>query len=114
MVVAAKATGMPIAILQHILLLVYPAANHSVERVYDLTELYHDLDGRTARGLLVQWRTQATASDDAGDDSPDGPRPIAVASLRYRFCALTERVRNQAFNARCDRGSVGLRDLRSQ
>jgi hypothetical protein len=114
LVVAAKAAGMPIAILQRILLLVNPATSHSVERVYDLTELYHDLDGGTARGLLVQWRTQATASDNAGDDSPDGPRPISVASLRYRFCALTERVRNQAFNARCDPGSVGRRDLRSQ
>jgi hypothetical protein len=120
MVVAAKATGMPIAILQHVLLLVYPAANHSVERVYDLSELYHDLAGRTARDLLIQWRTQATASDslpkmeaDAGD-SRDAPRPISVASLRDRFGALTERVRNQAFNARCDRGNVGRRGLRSQ
>jgi hypothetical protein len=121
MVVAAKAAGMPIAILQGILLLVNPAASHSVERVYDLTELYHDIDGRTARDLLVQWRTQATASDSlpqmeagAGDGSRDGARPISVASLRYRFGALTERVRNQAFNARCDRGSVGPRGLRSQ
>ena len=121
MVIAAKATGMPIAILQGILLLVNPAASHSVERVYDLTELYHQLDGRTARAILVQWRAQATAGDSltqmeavAGDGSPDGPRPISVASLRYRFGALTERVRNQAFNVRCDRGSVGRRGLRSQ
>jgi hypothetical protein len=121
MVVAAKAVGMPIAILQRILLLVNPAASHSVERVYDLTELYHDLDGRAARDLLVEWRTQATASEsllemeaDAQGGSPDAQRPISVASLRYRFGALTERVRNQAFNARPDRGSVGRRDLRSQ
>jgi hypothetical protein len=121
MVVAAKAAGLPIAILQRILLLVGPAANHSVERVYDLTELYHALDGRTARDLLVQWRTQATSSEslpemeaDAGDGSPDAPRPISVANLRSRFGALTERVRNQAFNARGDRGSAGRRGLRFQ
>jgi hypothetical protein len=118
MVVAAKAAGMPIAILQRILLLVDPAASHSVERVYDLTELYHDLGGRTARDLLVQWRTQAASDSlpqmeaEARDDSPDAP--ISVASLRSRFGALTERVRNQAFNARCDRGSAGRRGLRSQ
>jgi hypothetical protein len=119
MVVAAKAAGMPIAILQRILLLVDPAASHSVEHVYDLTELYHDLGGRTARDLLVQWRTQAAASDSwpemeaqATDGSPDAP--ISVASLRSRFGALTERVRNQAFNVRCDRGSAGRRGLRSQ
>jgi hypothetical protein len=119
MVVAAKAAGMPIAILQRMLLLGNPAASRSVERVYDLTELYHDLDGRTARDLLVQWRTRATARDslpeikaDAGDGGPDAPQPIA--SLRSRFGALTERVRNQAFNARGDRGSAGRRGLRSQ
>jgi hypothetical protein len=119
MVVAAKAAGMPIAILQRILLLVHPAADHSVERVYDLTELYHDLDERTARDLLVQWRTQATACDslpemetDAGDGSRHAPRPIA--SLRSRFGMLTERVRNQAFSVRRDRGNVGRRGLRSQ
>jgi hypothetical protein len=119
MVVAAKAAGMPIAILQRILLLDDPAASHSVERVYDLTELYHDLAGRTARDLLVQWRTQAAASDSlpktkaqARGGSADAA--ISVASLRSRFGALTERVRNQAFNARYDRGSVDRRGLRSQ
>ena len=112
---------MPIAILQHILLLVSAAASHSVERVYDLTELYHNLDGRAARDLLVQWRTQATASDSlpemeayAQDGSPDASRPILVASLRLRFGALTERVQSQAVNLRRDRGSVGRRGLRSR
>jgi hypothetical protein len=116
MVVAAKAAGIPIAILQRILLLVDPTMSHSVERVYDLTELYHDLGGRTARDLLVQWRTQAAASDSLpGMEAADRPdAPISVASLRSRFGALSERVRNQAFNARCDRGSVGQRGLQSQ
>jgi len=53
MVVAAKATGMPIAMLQRILLLVSASASYSVERVYDLTELYHRLDGRPARNILA-------------------------------------------------------------
>lgn len=121
MVVAAKAVGMPIAIVQRILLLVNPAPGHSVERVYDLTQLYHDLDERAARDLLVQWRMRATASDslpqmqaDAGDASRDAPLSVSLASLRSRFGALTERVRNQAFNVRCDRGSVGRCGLRSQ
>jgi Uncharacterised protein conserved in bacteria (DUF2336) len=121
MVVAAKAAGMPIAIVQRILLLVNPAAGHSVERVYDLTELYHDLDERAARDLLVQWRMRATASDslpqlqaDAGNGRRDAPLSVSLASLRSRFGALTERVRNQAFNVRCDRGSVGRRGLQSQ
>lgn len=136
MVVTAKAAGMPIAILQRILLLVCAAATHSVERVYDLTELYHGLDARAARDLLVQWRTQAKSSDpvpdteaDTGDRTPGAPRPRrwppqpgegqagegrVGASLRSRFDALTDRVRSQAVNARCDRGNVARRGPRSR
>ncbi len=111
MVVAAKAAGMPIAILQRILLLVSASASYSVQRVYDLTELYHGLDGRAARDLLAQWRTQSKRNDpipEAGADTADrrfgAPRNASVTSLRSRFGALTERLR--AVNARPDRGSV--------
>jgi hypothetical protein len=68
MVVAAKATGMPIAVLQGILLLATPALSHSVQRVYELTELYHDLDRDAAHNLLALWRAQA---------KPDDPRSEA-------------------------------------
>jgi hypothetical protein len=121
MVVAAKAAGMPIAILQHILLLVSASASYSVERVYDLTELYHGLDGRAARDLLAQWRAQAKLNDPTAetghntDRKPDPPRPPPYAhphagerrvgvSLRSRFGDLTERLRSQSVNARRDRG----------
>jgi hypothetical protein len=132
MVVAAKAACMPIAILQRILLLVCAAATHPVERVYDLTELYHDLDGRAARDLLAQWRAQAKSGDpvpqvEAGTQvgQPGAPRPPphprpqageggAAVSLRSRFSALSERVRSQAVNARHDRGNVARRGLRSR
>jgi len=121
MVVAAKAVGMPIAILQRILLLVSPAASHSVQRVYELTELYHGLDGRVARDLLAQWRTQAKPSDPIPqmgphtvDSRPGTPRTTSVASLRSRFGALTERLQSQAVNARRDRGNVARCGLRSR
>jgi hypothetical protein len=124
MVVAAKASGMPIAILQRILLLVSASASYSVERVYDLTELYHGLDGGAARDLLAQWRTKAkpkdpipetdpnTAGPNAADRGAGTSRSASVASLRSRFGALTERL--QAVNARPDRGSVARRGLRSR
>jgi len=132
MVIAAKAAGMPIAILQRILLLVSASASYSVQRVYDLTDLYHGLDGRAARGLLAQWRTQAKRNDpipetgpDTADRKPDALRPPPYlpphtgegrvgASLRSRFGALTERVQGQAVNARPDRGSGARRGLRSR
>jgi hypothetical protein len=120
MVIAAKATGMPIAILQRILLLISASASYSVQRVYDLTELYHGLDGRAARHILALWRTQGL---NTADRRPGAPRPPPYppshagegrvgASLRSRFGALTARV--HAINARADRGSVARRGLRSR
>jgi hypothetical protein len=121
MVVAAKATGMPIAILQRILLLISASASYSVQRVYDLTELYHGLDGDAARDLLTKWRTEAKRNDPVPETGPNtadrrhgAPRDASVASLRFRFGALTARVQGYAVNARADRGSVARRGLRSR
>src|SRR5262249_9647381 len=79
MVIAARATGMPVAILQRILLLVSPATHHSVQRVYELTELYHSLDGRTARALLAVWRSAAKPNDTQ--------TPGRITNLRARLGA---------------------------
>ena len=121
MVVAAKASGMPIAILQRILLLVNPAVSHSVQRVYDLTELYHVLDRGAARNLLALWRTQARPNDPipetgpaAGERKPGALRDTSVASLRSRFGALTERLQGPAVNARSGPGNAVRRGLRSR
>jgi hypothetical protein len=121
MVVAAQATGIPIAILQRILLLVSPAVSHSVQRVYELTELYHSLDCVAARRLLAEWRTRATCNDPIQDtgSTRGNRRPIAlhdtsVANLRSRFGALTERLQGRAVNARPGPGNVFRRCLRSR
>jgi hypothetical protein len=120
LVVAAKAAGMPIATLQRILL-VGPSVSHSVQRVYDLTELYHGLDDRAARDLLRRWCVQVKPDDpipEAGprtrDHEPNSSPYTAVASLRSRFSALSERVRSQALNAQRDRGNAARRGLRSR
>ena len=107
MVIAAKATGMPVAVLQRILLLVSPATNHPVARVYELTELYHDLDIRTARDLLAVWRNVARPDDDQ-------TAPAPVIDLRARFGALNARIRSQAVISRSGRVSGAPRGLRSQ
>jgi hypothetical protein len=119
MVVAAKAIGMPIAMLQRILLQVSASASYSVEHVYDLTDLYHGLNSRAARDILALWRTQAKPNDPIPETGPNtadrrhgAPRDASVASLRSRFGALTARV--HAINARADRGSVARRGLRSR
>jgi hypothetical protein len=140
MVVAAKAADMPIAVLQRILLLVNPAVSHSVQRVYDLTDLYHALDRGAALRLVALWRAQAKPNDPTADGKPDagerksGLRDTSVAGLRSRFSALTERIQGQAnqgqgsqgqgshaqgsaapsVNVRPGPGSVARRDLRSR
>ena len=94
MVVAAKAVNMPTAVLQRILLLVNPAVSHSVQRVYDLTDLFHDLDRGTAATLLSLWRAQAAPNPETGPRRPSdsAPREARAASLRSRFGALAERI----------------------
>lgn len=121
MAIAAKATGIPIAILQRILLLVSPVMSHSVQRVYELTELYHSLDGGTARDLLARWRAHAKPNDPVPETGHAGGnrksaalREASVASLRLRFGALTARLQGRAVNARPDRGSVARCGLRSR
>ncbi|HMA75116.1 MAG TPA: DUF2336 domain-containing protein [Xanthobacteraceae bacterium] len=121
MVIVAKASGVPIAILQRILLLVNPAVSHSVQRVYDLTELYHGLDRSVARDIVAAWRARAKRNDPtvrrrlaAGDCKPGVLRDTSVASLRSRFGALADRLQGQAINARPGPGSVAPRGLRSR
>lgn len=107
MVIAAKAAGMPVAVLQRILLLVSPATNHSVARVYELTELYHGLNVSTARDLLAAWRNAAKP-----DSEQTAPAP--VTDLRARFRALNARIQSQTVISRSGPGSGVLLDLRSR
>jgi hypothetical protein len=115
-VVAAAAARIPIAVVQRILLLVNPAVSHSVERVFDLTDLYYELDRRAADRLMSLWRDAAPSSE------PSPPVATTVAAeverrplpLRARFGALAERIQDRGATSRSDRESAGLRDLRSR
>ncbi|MGE3147943.1 MAG: DUF2336 domain-containing protein [Pseudorhodoplanes sp.] len=54
--VAAKALGMPAAMLQRILLFVNPAIGRSVSRVYELSALYEEIALESAQRLLAIWQ----------------------------------------------------------
>jgi hypothetical protein len=114
-VVAAAAAGIPIAVVQRILLLINPAVSHSVERVFDLTNLFYELDRRAADRLMSLWREAARR-----EPSPPATPPVAAEApraplpLRARFGALAERIQERSVTSRSDRESVGLRDLRSR
>jgi hypothetical protein len=116
MVAAARASNMPIAVLQRVLLLVNAAVGRSVQRVYDLTELYHDLDRGAAIKLLALWRAQAKPDVAPAEpiETKAGQRELSAAALRSRFGALAARVKDQAVNPRPGQGSFARRDLRSR
>jgi hypothetical protein len=117
-VVAAIAMHIPIAVLQRVLLLVNPAVGHSVERVFDLTNLSYELDRSAAIRLLALWRdaarrTEAASPPEATSDLAV-PREWPMAGLRARFGALSERIQEGSVTSRSDRESAGRRDLRSR
>jgi hypothetical protein len=117
-VVAAMAVRMPIAVLQRLLLLVNPAVGHSVERVFDLTNLAYDLDRGAAIRLLSSWRDQArrdeAASPPAAASTAPPERDRRPAGLRARFGALSERIADRSVTSRSHRESAARHDLRSR
>jgi hypothetical protein len=117
MVVAAMAAHIPIAVLQRILLLVNPAVGRSVERVFDLTNLFYELDRGAAIRLMSLWRerarrAQAASPPAAASSAAERERP--PAGLRARFGALSERIADRSVTSRSDRENAVRRDLRSR
>lgn len=56
-VIAARALAMPAVVLQRILLCLNPVIGHSVQRVYDLADLYDQLKPEAALRMLGIWRS---------------------------------------------------------
>lgn len=61
-VVAAKALGMKAAVLQRILLFLNPSVGQSVQRVYDLADLFDALSREAAEIMLAIWRQTGEAT----------------------------------------------------
>jgi uncharacterized protein (DUF2336 family) len=86
-VVAARALGMKVDVLQRIMLFLNPAVGLSVERVYDLVSLYEDITPATADRMMGIWRAsggekQPTYEAVAYDDEKRGARRAATAMQR--------------------------------
>lgn len=58
-VVAAKAVGMKLDVLQRILLFLNPVIGQSAQRIYKLTHLFEELSAESAEYMLTIWRTTA-------------------------------------------------------
>jgi hypothetical protein len=61
-IVAAKALGMKAAVLQRVLLFLNPAVGQSVQRVYELADLFDELTREAAERMLAIWRSEGTAA----------------------------------------------------
>jgi len=62
-VVAAKAITIPADALQRILLCLNPAISQSVQRIYDLTELYEELKPEAALRMVAIWQACSLGSE---------------------------------------------------
>ena len=61
-VVAAKSLGMKAAVLQRVLLFLNPSVGQSVQRVYDLADLFDALPREAAEHMLTIWRSTGDVS----------------------------------------------------
>jgi len=89
MVVAAKGLTLPVDVLQRMLLFMNPWAGESVDRIYELSELYEDISVDAARRLIAIWRDAGTAETGPAQHEPVGWRTAAENARR----ALSEGVR---------------------
>jgi uncharacterized protein (DUF2336 family) len=80
-VVAAKALGLPADVLQRVLLFMNPRIGQSVDRVFQLAELYGEVSVDAARRLVAIWRAA---------DKLDGPR-IGHEQVPWRMAAENAR-----------------------
>ncbi|MGD9844473.1 MAG: hypothetical protein AB7O60_05240 [Variibacter sp.] len=65
LLVAARALGMPAAVLQRILIFLNPAIGHSVQRVFALANFYERVSRNAAARLVESWRRDAAPARKA-------------------------------------------------
>jgi hypothetical protein len=92
-VVAAKALGMQAAVLQRILLFLNPVIGQSVQRVYDLADLYDEITVAAAERMLAIWRQEGSRSQPVHAPAyyDDERRSARAASTPGQHRAARER-----------------------
>jgi hypothetical protein len=89
MLVVAKALGMPIEVVQRILLLVNPAVGTSVRRVFDLSELYKAMSDQSALRMIALWRYAAETSSFVAPARDSGLRRTSNEASRQQTTPAT-------------------------
>jgi uncharacterized protein (DUF2336 family) len=98
LVVSAKALGMSAAALQRVLLFLDPAIGQSVQRVYDLAQLFDDITPQAASQMTAIWRGQLARKGRAYepghyDDERRSARSFASPGRHARPSRATPPVR---------------------
>jgi hypothetical protein len=91
MVVAAKAVELPAETLQRVLLFMTPWAGQSVDRVYELAELYAAISVDAACRLISIWRNADPAENSHVHYEP-APWPPAAENARRALSESSRRL----------------------
>jgi len=89
-VVAAKAMDLPADVVQRILLFMNPRIGQSVERVYDLAQLYSEISVEAARRLVTIWRG-ADGEEIPEDRHEPVPWRVAAENARRALSEVSRR-----------------------
>jgi hypothetical protein len=106
-IVAAKALGLPSDVLQRMLLFLNPRIGQSVDRVYQLAQLYGEISTAAARRLVAIWRHA-----DERASRPPRHEPVAwrtAAENARRTLSEVSRRSELARDARSRRSTDRLR-----
>ena len=99
-VVAAKAMDLPADVVQRLLLFMNPRIGQSVDRVYQLAELYREIAVDAARRLVVVWR-EADKDERSRLHHPPIPWRTAADNARRALSEVSRRpVRTRDMRAR--------------
>jgi hypothetical protein len=85
MVVAAKAVELPAEALRRALLFMTPSAGQSVDRIYELAELYAEISMEAACRLISIWRNA-----DAAENGHIHYEPVGWPAAENARRALSE------------------------
>ncbi len=92
MLVAGKALAMAEEVLQRILLCLHPVVSQSVQRIYELSALYGEMERDAALRLLALWRaSQQPAAPHAAEHQPQywhvkkGSRPAPAERTKIAW-----------------------------
>ena len=89
LVVAARALGMPADVFLRVLLFLNPAIGQSVERVFDLVDLFDELSAEAGLQIVASWQNALAGEKRAArhQSAPLGRRNARRAADLRRACA---------------------------